>query len=140
MSFTLVPIIDSNDHFLETYRQLEERENSISHTTMPSFSEHVAFVKNNPYRNWFLIQENRKFVGNLYLHQDNSIGIQLPSSHMSLVPEILNYISSTWDPLPAIPSVRRGEFFINIPTANEALQKVLTDIGAAEVQRSFLMP
>jgi RimJ/RimL family protein N-acetyltransferase len=65
------------DHFL--YKLLEERDPviNISHRKMPRYRDHVAFIKSQPYREWFVIWSNEfnKLVGSLYITVNNEIGI-----------------------------------------------------------------
>jgi RimJ/RimL family protein N-acetyltransferase len=50
---------------------------NISHHEMPSMDQHAKFVKSHPYQGWFLILQNGKWVGNIYLTQANEIGIHM---------------------------------------------------------------
>src|SRR5574341_225755 len=79
------------------YRLLAERppEANISHKTMPSRAEHMAFYLRKPYRNWWLIQVtefgernadnspnsvetlNVTVVGACYVTERNEIGIAI---------------------------------------------------------------
>jgi len=54
---------------------MEERKphESISHKRMPSWVEHVKFVRSRPYADWQLINEG--IVGAVYLTHQNEIGI-----------------------------------------------------------------
>ena len=47
---------------------------------MPSFEEHKEFVRNHPYRGWWLIIDSidsLKVLGSVYLNSDNSIGLNI---------------------------------------------------------------
>lgn len=137
--YKLIDIINSDEHLMETYKLLDQREFSISHKKVPTFEEHRHFFENSPYRFWFLLSDNGgSFVGTVYIQHDNSIGIFLPSSEYAAIPEILDFIIKEYTPLPAIQSQRNGEFFLNIPAKDLALQKMLIENGALEIQRSFI--
>lgn len=59
------------------YNLLEERKlyQSISHKELPTYENHVKFVRSKPYKQWFILQDNKLFVGSVYLTKDNEIGI-----------------------------------------------------------------
>ena len=61
------------------YELLKERKliNNISHKKMPTFSQHVKFVKTKPYEKWYIIIKNEKKCGAIYLTKLNEIGLQL---------------------------------------------------------------
>src|SRR5574341_1881270 len=72
------------------YRLLAERppEANISHKTMPSRAQHMAFYLRKPYRNWWLINVissvgqltsmiNLETVGACYVTERNEIGIAI---------------------------------------------------------------
>jgi hypothetical protein len=61
------------------YELLKERKliNNISHKKMPTFSQHVKFVKTKPYDKWYIIIKNKKKCGAIYLSKLNEIGLQL---------------------------------------------------------------
>ena len=140
MTLQLVEITNTDDHVLKSYRFLEKRMFSISHGSMPSFEEHADFVANNPYRFWFFIKSDDDYLGTIYLQHDNSIGVNLQPFHLPLIPEVLAIVTQLCNPLPAVPSVRRGQFFLNISPADLELQKTLQEMGAYEIQRSFALP
>lgn len=59
------------------YELLGERTitQSISHKKMPTYGEHVAFVKSEPYKAWYLICDDSEIVGSVYLTHANELGI-----------------------------------------------------------------
>lgn len=61
------------------YKLLLERSPrvNISHKTMPSYKKHVNFVKSKPYAKWYIILNNNKKIGSVYLTNINEIGISL---------------------------------------------------------------
>lgn len=50
---------------------------NISHKKMPSFKEHVTFVKSKPYSQWYVIKQDNEKIGSIYLSKQNEIGIFL---------------------------------------------------------------
>ena len=57
------------------YKQLRERKYSISNKILPDFEEHKLFVKNNPYRLWYIVRLDDEVYGNVYFNHDNSISL-----------------------------------------------------------------
>ena len=61
------------------YNLLEERKpvTYISHKKMPTYEEHVNFVKSSPYSKWYIIEVDGERSGSIYLTKQNEIGIFL---------------------------------------------------------------
>ena len=61
------------------YNLLDERKpvTYISHKKMPTYEEHVNFVKSSPYSKWYIIEVDGKRAGTIYLTKQNEIGIFL---------------------------------------------------------------
>ena len=61
------------------YNLLDERKpvTYISHKKMPTYEEHVNFVKSSPYSKWYIIEVDGKRSGSIYLTKQNEIGIFL---------------------------------------------------------------
>lgn len=122
------------------YIQLKNRSHSISHRGVPSFEQHTKFVQNHPYRKWIILKDSDIAIGNIYIQYDNSLGLNIDSSVSSeQIHKILEEIYKSNSPLPAVPSVRFGEFFLNIATENKMLQKKLSNLGFCEIQRTFIL-
>ena len=50
---------------------------NISHKKMPTYEEHVNFVKSSPYSKWYIIEVDEERAGSIYLTKQNEIGIFL---------------------------------------------------------------
>ena len=61
------------------YNQLKNRNlhANISHKKMPSYNEHIEFVKSKPYSKWYIINFKDRKAGSIYLSKENAIGIFL---------------------------------------------------------------
>lgn len=73
--------ISSLDHrFL--YKLLKERnpKANISHRKIPTYQEHVNFIKSKPYKAWYIIYHGTNKAGSVYLSKQNEIGIFLLES------------------------------------------------------------
>lgn len=71
-------LVNSSDHrFL--FNLLKERDSraNISHKKMPTYSEHVKFVKSRPYSKWYIIEKSNRKLGSIYLSKNDEIGIFL---------------------------------------------------------------
>ena len=137
----LEKIIPTSDQLNLLYNQLEERSHNISHKVLPSYEEHKDFVKNNPYRAWFIVRQESTFIGNIYIQFDNSVGLNLGENITSYqIQKILSLICSKLPPLESVPSFRRGSYFVNVPSSNISLQKKLNLIKCKEIQRAYTLP
>lgn len=121
------------------YQQLRARNHTISHKSLPSYDCHKEFVTNHPYRAWFVILLNKIALGNVYIHHDNSIGLNCSDEiSEAQIKKILSQITSEFQPLEAVPSVRLGKFFLNVASSNTLLIEKLKNLGLIESQRSFI--
>ena len=125
----------SNLNFL--YGLLKARKYSISHKEIPSFEEHSNFVQNHPYHKWFIVEYQSKLIGSLYIHKDNSIGLDILSEFEILIPNVLSFLEKRYKPLPYIKSVRSKNFFLNISPQNKRIHDLLISSGYKISQVSF---
>lgn len=65
------------------YDLLKERESymNISHQRMPTFDEHEAFVKSEPYAGWWIIEDGDIYRGAVYFTKQREIGIFIFREH-----------------------------------------------------------
>jgi len=77
MVIKLRDVNQSDFRFL--YSLLKERDPNanISHKKMPTYSEHVKFVKSKLYTKWCVIEYNKQKAGSIYLSKNDEIGIFL---------------------------------------------------------------
>ena len=101
---------------------------------MPSFKSHKEFVKNNPYRNWFLISIGSNIIGSIYVLYDNGIGLNLEEKNYGLVTKIIKKLTSRIKPLKSKPSLRNNKFHLNIPFSNQKLKSILIEAGESITQ------
>lgn len=139
MTLDFEKIIPTSNQLNDLYELLLDRKNSISHTDIPSLNEHNKFVLSHPYVAWYLIYKNEKLFGSLYVHSDNSIGLNVNQPTKEVVSEIISFIKTNHKPLPSIKSVRRGEFFMNVSSNDGGLIKCLQQLGKEEIQHSFVV-
>jgi RimJ/RimL family protein N-acetyltransferase len=128
-----------------TYRLLKERpaEANISHTTMPTFEQHQAYLLSNPYQAWYAIvdedAQTGQFVGAILLTKRNEIGIGILKEHRrkGYARAAVSLIMRMHDPAPAIPGERRGSFLANINPDNHASIWLFTSLGARLIQYTY---
>lgn len=123
------------DHALFLYRLLEDRQpdQAISHKSMPTFSEHVEFVRSRPYLAWYLIGSAEGIlVGSIYITRRRELGISIAQAHQRqghgglAVREIMRIHEDGNEP-----------FLANINPKNEASIKFWTSMGFELVQVTY---
>ena len=137
---SLIKITSCESHISETYRLLKLRNSSISHKEEPTFELHKEFVINHPYRFWFLIKLEEKYIGSVYLKNDNSIGLNITDDFNYLATEVLQKVVSSFKPLPPLKSIRNSRFIINVALEDIPLADSIRKFGGLEIQRTFLLP
>ena len=67
----------SSKHYKFLYDLLSERKQfeNISHKKLPSYNNHIKFIKSKPYSKWLLIECKEKIIGSVYLSKNNEIAI-----------------------------------------------------------------
>ena len=72
-SISLRIVRDSDSKFL--FELLEERDPraNISHKKMPSYNEHLKFIKSKPYTKWYIILKSKDRIGSIYLSKNDEI-------------------------------------------------------------------
>ena len=119
------------------YSLLKKRRHFISHHKLPDFVTHKKFVKNHPYRAWWIIKKSEEILGTAYLTKENAIGINLNNEDCNLHKLVIQNVIDSNYPLPPIPSVRPDFFYINISPSNECLARAVKEIGGILTQSTF---
>jgi hypothetical protein len=136
----LEKIVPNEEQIQALYGLLDSRKHHISHKEKPSYAEHVAFVHDHPYRAWLLVHESETCIGSVYLHKDNTIGVNIEEERVAdRLAEILGKILQSYRPLPAIKSVRSGSFSINVAPTNQAVISALENCGFSVAQVTYLV-
>ena len=135
---SLIKVNFCEEHIKTLFDLLTNRRHRISHTQNPSYDEHKDFVKNHPYRVWLLVALDGKYIGSIYLKDDNSVGVTFDEKYYEFVPNTLIKFFEKWNPLPPIRSVRNGKFHINIAKDNEKLIGLIEQSGAYHFQNTYL--
>ena len=79
----LKPVTIDDAEFL--FDLLKQREGivNISHKSLPTWEEHVEYIKNNTYQSWDIIWVDDVRIGNIYLTDRDEIGIFLDKKYQS---------------------------------------------------------
>ena len=79
----LKPVTIDDAKFL--FDLLKQREGivNISHKSLPTWEEHVEYIKNNTYQSWDIIWVDNVRIGNIYLTDRDEIGIFLDKKSQS---------------------------------------------------------
>jgi hypothetical protein len=137
----LVDVYSQEPHQV-LYQLLEERtsEEAISHQYMPSYAEHIQFVRERPYRAWYLLQDDG-VIGAVSVNDRNEIRVGIIRSRKTpaLVREAILAITRLHQPLKAIPSDRVGRYVMNVNPANTDLAGVLDSMGAVHIQSTYAL-
>ena len=113
----------SKEKFL--YELLSERNLSISHKKLPSYEEHLNFIKNNPYYKWVIVKQNKILIGSIYINKNNSVSIKLKNKYSHQLEHVLNKFEDTFSPQSEIKSYRKEQFFFNVNPNDQLMIKVL---------------
>lgn len=119
------------------YELLLRRTFRISHQLMPNFDDHVNFILEHPYRSWFLLKDKDMYLGSFYIHNDNSIGINLITYEEEIVTWCLEFINKEFEPLSPIKSVIPPFFYLNVSPENTEMISLLKREGYEQIQLSF---
>ena len=140
MKFEVEKINGSEVQIKILYNFLNKRTYKISHQSMTAFEDHKNFVLSKPYRAWFILKNNRDYVGNIYIQEDNSIGLNLTLNDPEAVKWCINYVTENYVPRPKINSKVSQFFYINVAFANENLISILQKLKCIPLQVSYLIP
>ena len=132
--------IDPDDTVV-LYELLKERtpDQSISHQKMPSEQEHRYFVKNHPYRSWWIIVSEGHSVGAIYATFNNEIGVGILSAYQrrGFASAAIDLMIRLIDPLPALPGQRAGHWLANINPQNEPSIRMFEKLGFKHIQNTY---
>lgn len=129
--------INQDKYYSLLYQLLAEREEneSISHSGMPTFGQHVEFVSTKPYKGWYIITSDLGAghvpVGSIYLSYNNEIGIAIFKKYRRK-----HYATEAIKMLMKVHSTEK--FFIaNINPLNEKSITLFEGLGYKLIQQTF---
>ena len=137
----LIKVESTSEHLKTLYRLLSERppHANISHSSMPSYEEHVMFVNTDPYFKWYMISVDDELVGSVYLTWQNEIGISILKEYNGngYATDALELFIATHEPLGGVPSNRAGSFIAHIAPENERSKALFERLGFVHVSDTY---
>tara|TARA_B100000035_G_scaffold313440_1_gene327133 strand:+ start:446 stop:1945 length:1500 start_codon:yes stop_codon:yes gene_type:complete len=131
--FSLEEVIPTTHQEKNLYDLLRKRNFGISHNGLPKFTDHVNFVRNHPYRGWWLINDlsnPSNIIGSVYVSFDNSVGLNIDLDQISFTAEFFTQkLKQVISPLEPEPSKIYGDFFYNVSPFNLDLINWLSESG-----------
>jgi len=126
----LIKVSNSDLRFL--YNLLKERDPrvNISHRKMPTFKEHIKFVKSKPYANWYIIKHGQKKIGSCYISFLDEIAIHLKKemNTANIKNEVLRIV---------IEKNPQERYLANINPANKKLIQFFKNHGFKLIQHTY---
>lgn len=112
----------------------------ISHEKLPTWKEHCAFVRSQPFYLWYLL-DSGGYVGALEVTEFNEIGIAIFErfQRRGCARRALELFMATHQPLPAIPARRNGRWLSNIACENHGSKQFFRVMGFREIQTTFAL-
>lgn len=118
----------------------EDQHTNISHREMPTFEQHLEFVRAKPYYLWFIIfASGIGPIGAINVTERNEIGIVIDPRYRGrgFGRDAVQHLLKVYPPLPAIPSKRPGHFVANINPNNEASIRLFTSLGGVHISNTY---
>ena len=142
VTITLTDILDEPRASAVLYELLAERgkQESITHSTMPSPKEHEEFMRYHPYRIWYLISSDPGlYVGALNLTKHNEIGIAILKRYQrqGYARAAIEYVIANLTPFPPVPGLRGARWLANISPQNEASVLMFQKLGFSLIQHTY---
>ena len=130
----------SNENIVSAYKlyKLRPKYHLISANKKIKYLDHIKFVRNNPYRKWFVIKYKKEAIGTIYFTFENAIGYFILSRYIKYTKIIFNKIFSEIKPLPNKLSINQEKFIINISSKNRKYQKIINEIGGEIIQKTYI--
>ncbi len=124
-------LVKKPDHaFL--YELLQQRDplGNISHKLLPTFEEHVSFIRSKPYSKWFLITKNNTRIGSAYITKSDELAIHLllKNDNNKLKKQVLKLL---------IASCPRKRYLYNVGHQNTKLAKFLQEENFELIQFTY---
>lgn len=124
---TLKTVSDSDLRFLFDLLEKRDPHANISHKKMPSYKQHIKFVKSKPYSKWYIIFKEKERIGSIYLSKNNEVGISLLKAHKKK-----NIENSVLEKL--MKKHPRERYLANVNPKNKKLISFFTNNGFKLIQ------
>ena len=119
-------------------KERQSEENINISFKMPSWEQHLKFIKRKPYPYWKMIFDN-KYHGYVNSTYRNEIGIFLfkDSRGSGVGKQALELFMDTHEPLLTIDSERRNKWLANINPSNETSKELFKGLGFKHIQETY---
>ena len=136
MNIQSVRLMEVNPHapmdLAMLFHLLAEREpwQAISHREMPTWEQHVAFVRSEPYKAWYMIHCDGEIVGSTYFSHANEIGIFIFKKYKG------RHIAKA--AIMLLQSKHEGPYYANINPENKASILFFEKLGFEPLQVTYV--
>jgi len=114
------------------YNLLKERDSrvNISHRKMPTYSEHLKFIRSRPYTKWYIVEFGTSKIASVYLTSQNEIGIFIKKTYQNkkLGGIILSQL---------IQKNPRERYLANVSPKNKTSENFFKSNGFKFVQKTY---
>ena len=114
------------------YNLLKERDSrvNISHRKMPTYSEHLKFIRSKPYTKWYIVELGASKIASVYLTSQNEIGIFIKKTYQNkkLGSVILSQL---------IQKNPRERYLANVSPKNKTSENFFKSNGFKFVQKTY---
>ena len=127
----ILKLVSKSDYrFL--YNLLKERDSrtNISHKKMPTYNEHVEFIKSKPYTKWYVVKYGTEKIASIYLTSQNEIGIFIKTTHQN---KNLGGIMMS----QLIQKNPRERYLANVSPKNKTSEKFFKSHGFKFIQKTY---
>ena len=132
---------ESHQQYLWQLLGERKRSESISHRKMPTYQEHVMFVRHSPneYEWWFIIEDEGFPVGAIYLTYRSEIGVQIALKHRrkGYAREAIQRLIEMTSIIKNQDPFARTQYLANINPDNGASIALFTELGFQTVQMTL---
>lgn len=108
-------------------------EQAISHKAMPTWTQHLAFVRSMPYLAWYVIytedENGTRAIGNIYLTNKREVGIHIDAAERGH--------GAGADALEQLRALHPGPLLANINPDNERSIAFFVKHGAKLIQHTY---
>ena len=110
--------------------RLAEPDTNISHSTMPTWHDHVKFIKSSPYTAWYVIMRRNSKIGVVYLTKHNEVGVYIKKEFRRK-----GYAAHSIKLM--MEKFRSRRFLANINPSNKASISLFEGLGFGHIQNTY---
>ena len=129
--------VNNTSHIDDLFYLIKNKQHHISYIIPPTKKQHQEFCINHPYRFCFLLYEDKKLHGSIYITYENSIGINFLDLKNKNNIAIIKYILLNIEPMPPKASLVQSNFYCNVAPNNKELIELVKKLGAEISQVSY---